>query len=110
MSRYTRYQNLIRQLGKNEVKLSDILADPVTINNPLFPIMANSELSYDELVVLRQYAEAIYSGSTKAAEFIRDGGGEKPTTGIDFNDTTAGIKDMSKDEIEEILANLNNNL
>ena len=51
MSRYTRYQNLIRQLGKNEVKLSDILADPVTINNPLFPIMANSELSYDELVV-----------------------------------------------------------
>ena len=110
MSRYTRYQNLIRQLGKNEVKLSDILADPITLNNPLFPIMANSELSYDELVVLRQYAEAIDNGSTKAAEFIRDGGGEKPTTGIDFNDTTAGIKDMSKDEIEEILANLNNNL
>ena len=62
------------------------------------------------MVVLRQYAEAIVNGSTKAAEFLRDTAGEKPATNIDVTDERqSGIRQMSDDELKALIADLTKN-
>ena len=87
MSRKTRYRELVKLLGENEIKLTTLLDPEESVKNEVInEMMCNSQLSYDELVVLRQYAEAIVNGSTKAAEFLRDTAGEKPATNIDVTD------------------------
>ena len=111
MSRKTRYRELVKLLGENEIKLTTLLDPEESVKNEVInEMMCNSQLSYDELVVLRQYAEAIVNGSTKAAEFIRDTAGEKPATNIDVTDERqSGIRQMSDDELKALIADLTKN-
>ena len=111
MSRKTRYRELVKLLGENEIKLTTLLDPEESVKNEVInEMMCNSRLSYDELVVLRQYAEAIVNGSTKAAEFIRDTAGEKPATNIDVTDERqSGIRQMSDDELKALIADLTKN-
>ena len=108
MSRKTRYRELVKLLGENEIKLTTLLDPEESVKNEVInEMMCNSQLSYDELVVLRQYAEAIVNGSTKAAEFLRDTAGEKPATNIDVTDERqSGIRQMSDDELKALIADL----
>ena len=111
MSRKTRYRELVKLLGENEIKLTTLLDPEESVKNEVInEMMCNSQLSYDELVVLRQYAEAIVNGSTKAAEFLRDTAGEKPATNIDVTDERqSGIRQMSDDELKALIADLTKN-
>ena len=111
MSRKTRYRELVKLLGENEIKLTTLLDPEESVKNEVInELMCNSQLSYDELVVLRQYAEAIVNGSTKAAEFLRDTAGEKPATNIDVTDERqSGIRQMSDDELKALIADLTKN-
>ena len=111
MSRKTRYRELVKLLGENEIKLTTLLDPEESVKNEVInEMMCNSQLSYDELVVLRQYAEAIVNGSTKAAEFIRDTAGEKPATNVDITDERqSGIRQMSDDELKALIADLTKN-
>ena len=111
MSRKTRYRELVKLLGENEIKLTTLLDPEESVKNEVInEMMCNSQLSYDELVVLRQYAEAIVNGSTKAAEFLRDTAGAKPATNIDVTDARqSGIRQMSDDELKALIADLTKN-
>ena len=111
MSRKTRYRELVKLLGENEIKLTTLLDPEESVKNEVInEMICNSQLSYDELVVLRQYAEAIVNGSTKAAEFLRDTAGEKPATNIDVTDERqSGIRQMSDDELKALIADLTKN-
>lgn len=111
MSRYTRYRELVRQLGKSKIELTTLLDPNESVKNQTInDMMCNSMLSYDELVILRQYAEAIVNGSTKAAEFVRDTLGEKPATNVDIKDERqTGIKNMSDEELKALIDDLTKN-
>ena len=111
MSRYTRYRELVRQLGKSKIELTTLLDPNESVKNQTInDMMCNSMLSYDELVILRQYAEAIVNGSTKAAEFVRDTLGEKPATNVDIKDERqTGIRNMSDEELKALIDDLTKN-
>lgn len=61
-------------------------------------IIAPGEVvSFDEALMLAQYFKAL-SGNTKAAQFVRDTGGQKPIDQVELNDLTA-----EQSKLDEIL-------
>ena len=102
-NQHKKWKNVARELSDRHITLGDIV-DPTSKKQYVLMDIANKEnLSLGELTVLRQYAEAIYSGSTKAAEFIRDTMGEKPSTDVSVTSTTSPLEGMSTEDLQSLL-------
>jgi hypothetical protein len=58
---------------------------------------------FNEALALKQFAKAITTGDTKAAEFIVTMQGDKPALQIDSHTTTSTISTLTDDEIRTLL-------
>ena len=100
---HKKWKNIASELSDREITLEDICNPDSPKQLGLLELAKSQKMSLGDLTILRQYSEAIVNGSTKAAEFIRDTMGEKPTTQLDVNTNECGIKNMSEAELREML-------
>lgn len=95
-----RYRQIVKEMGAREITLKDI-AEP-DLNGKFkgfLDMLSTTNTTMDEAVVLQQYAKAIVQADTKAAEFIRDTAGDKPSTQIDLSTEDNGLSQMSYEEL-----------
>ena len=65
-------------------------------------MIKKEKMTMDEVVVLQQYAKAIIQQDTKAAEFIRDSVGEKPSSTVNMNvEEKSALESMTLEELED---------
>jgi len=102
-NQHKKWKNVAKELSDRHITLGDIVDPTSKKQYALMDIASKENLSLGEMTVLRQYAEAIYSGSTKAAEFIRDTMGEKPTNDISVVSTTSPLQDMTTEDLQLLL-------
>ena len=92
-----RFKELINDLGDRHISLQNIVLGEKSIGMQDF--YQQNEVSYKEAVVLAQYAKAIVNQDTKAAEFLRDTAGEKPSTDLNIQDARSPLQDLSTEEL-----------
>lgn len=102
--RRKKYKHIVEELGARGITLSDISDENFNGKSRGFIDMIKKEkMTMDEVVVLQQYAKAIINQDTKAAEFIRDSVGEKPSTVVDMSvGEKSAIEQMSDEELENL--------
>lgn len=97
---HKKWKYITQELSDRHISLSDIANPDSPKQMGLTQMINNDEITLGEMVMLQQYAEAIENRSTKAAEFIRDTMGEKPSTQLDVNDVSeSGISQMSLEDL-----------
>lgn len=99
-----RLRNIAIELGNSKIDLSMIAEG--TKNKEFLDALDSANATYFDAMMMQQMAKAIVDADTKAAEFIRDTAGEKPSMQVDMNDTSKGLSQMSTEEIEQHLAKL----
>lgn len=104
---HKKWKNVVKELSDREISLGDIADENSPAQYTLRAIAQKNHLTLGELVVLRQYAEAIH-GSTKSAEFLRDTMGEKPTNDVNLTTSQSPLASLSDDDLRLILENLKN--
>lgn len=97
-----RLRNIAIELGNSKIDLNMISEG--TKNKEFLDALDSANATYFDAMVMQQMAKAIVDADTKAAEFIRDTAGEKPSMQVDMNDTSKGLSQMSTEEIEQHLA------
>ena len=100
-----RYRRIVQELGARNISLKDLVSsEALTQKEPgILEMMRDTEMTFDELVVLQQYSQAIVNQSTKAAEFLRNTAGDAPSTQLEVNDNRdSGLSQMSLEELEEL--------
>lgn len=103
---HKKWKNIAKELSDRHISLGDIIDPNSKKQYALMDIADQEGLSLGEMTILRQYAEAIYAGSTKAAEFVRDTMGEKPTTDLTVTNTTSPLQEMSTEDLQLLLQHL----
>lgn len=98
------WRTLTQELGDRKLKVSD-LADLGVHSQDIIDLLASDDdyITLSELVVLGQYKEAIVTGNTKAATFLRDTAGYKPATDVTVEQKRDGLAAMSDEELRELL-------
>ena len=100
-ARRKKYKDIIKEMGECNITLEDISKGQKL--GGLSYLLDKSGATLDEYVVLQQYANAIYDRNTKAAEFLRDSAGEKPSTQVEVNGRVeSGLASMSTEELIEL--------
>ena len=102
---HKKWKNVVKELSDREITLGDIADENSPAQYTLRAIAQENHLTLGELVVLRQYAEAIH-GSTKSAEFLRDTMGEKPSNDVNLNTTQSPLASLSDEELHSLLESL----
>lgn len=105
---HKKWKNVVKELSDREITLGDIADENSPAQYTLRAIAQENHLTLGELVVLRQYAEAIH-GSTKSAEFLRDTMGEKPSNDVNLTTTQSPLSSLSDDELHSLLESLKAN-
>lgn len=105
-TRKRRYKHIIQDLGEREIHLNE-LADGTKNSGVLDAVLSNGG-TLDEFVILQQYAKAIVEADTRAAEFLRDTSGQKPTTSVDLATNTGGLQEMTLEELTAFREELEN--
>lgn len=102
--RRKKYKHIVEELGSRGITLNDISDENFNGKSRGFiDMIKNEKMTMDEVVVLQQYAKAIIQQDTKAAEFIRDSVGEKPSTVVDMSvGEKSAIEQMSDEELENL--------
>lgn len=95
--RKRRYKNIIQDLGERMITLEELGEGTKNIG-VLDSVLSNGG-SLDDYVILQQFAKAIIEGDTRAAEFLRDTSGQKPTTGVDLVTNGGGLAEMSTEDL-----------
>ena len=103
---HKRWRDIVSELSEREITLENICDPESNKQLGLLEMARNKNMSLGELTILRQYSEAILNGSTKAAEYLRDTKGEKPSTQLDVTTAESGLKNLSEDELRELLNHL----
>ena len=102
--RRKKYKHIVEEMGARGISLKDISDENFNGKSRGFIDMIKQEkMTMDEVVVLQQYAKAIINQDTKAAEFIRDSVGEKPSTVVDMSvGEKSAIEQMSTEELSQM--------
>ena len=97
-----KYKTIVKELGARGITMKDISQDNFNGKSKGFlDMMGDTGMTFDEVVVLQQYAKAIINQDTKAAEFLRDSVGDKPSTSVNMNvEEKSGLETMSLEELE----------
>lgn len=103
--RRKKYKHIVEELGVRGITLKDIATPDFNGKSRGFIDMLKKEsMTMDEVVVLQQYAKAIIQQDTKAAEFLRDSVGEKPSTVVDMSvKEKSAIEQMSTEELQQMM-------
>lgn len=100
-ARRKKYRDIIKAMGECEITLENISKGEKL--DGLAYLLDKNGATLDEYVILGQYSNAIYDRSTKAAEYLRDTAGEKPSTQVDINGgVETGLSTMSTEELIEL--------
>jgi len=99
---HKKWKDIASELSEREITLAEICDPDSPKQLGLLEMAKSQKMSLGDLTLLRQYSEAIVNGSTKAAEFIRDTMGEKPSTQLQIEEKPSGLKEMSLDELIEL--------
>lgn len=91
-------KTIIEDIGSRDIPISTILDPEDPKYKGLTHILKENDATLDEIMILGQYAKAIHAQDTKAAEFIRDTKGEKPSTQIDLS-SESPLSALSTDEL-----------
>ena len=89
------------ELGTRNITLQDIAQQDFGGKSRGFvDMMDKTGMTMDEVVMLQAYSKAIIDRDIKAAEFIRDTKGEKPSTTVDMSlHDKSPIEQMSDEEL-----------
>lgn len=99
-----KYRQLVKEMGQRNITLKDIALGEK--EKGFLEMIKETELTMDEVMILQQYSKAIVDRDTKAAEFLRDTAGEKPSTQIDLSENDNGLSKMSLEELRAMKENL----
>lgn len=99
-----KYRQLVKEMGQRNITLKDIALGEK--EKGFLEMIKETELTMDEVMILQQYSKAIVDRDTKAAEFLRDTAGEKPSTQIDLSDNDNGLSKMSLEELRAMKESL----
>ena len=99
-ARRKKYAAIVKEMGVRGITLSDIAHDEK--QQGFYDMMKECNMTLDERVVLQQYSKAIIDRDTRAAEFLRDTAGEKPSTQLEVTGDENGLSKMSLDELREL--------
>ena len=100
------------ELGARHITLQDIATKDFNGKSRGFiDMMDKTGMTMDDVVMLQAYSKAIIDRDIKAAEFIRDTKGEKPSTTVDMSvHDKSPIEQMSDEELaaykELLIANV----
>jgi hypothetical protein len=100
------------ELGARHITLQDIATQDFNGKSRGFiDMMDKTGMTMDDVVMLQAYSKAIIDRDIKAAEFIRDTKGEKPSTTVDMSvHDKSPIEQMSDKELaaykELLIANV----
>ena len=73
--RRKKYKEIIKELGQRNITFQDIandISDSPKYKGFLDMLKSTPGFTFDDVVILQQYARAITDGDTKAATFLRD--------------------------------------
>ena len=101
-ARRKKYKAIIEEMGARGITLEDLSNNLNGKDKGFLDMMGKTGMTMDEALVAQQYAKAIIDKDTRAAEFIRDSVGEKPSQQIDVNGEVSGLSAMSLDELLEL--------
>lgn len=99
-----KYRQLVKEMGQRNITLKDIALGEK--EKGFLEMVKETELTMDEVMILQQYSKAIVDRDTKAAEFLRDTAGEKPSTQIELSDDDNGLSRMSLEELRAMKESL----
>lgn len=99
-----KYRQLVKEMGQRNITLKDIALGEK--EKGFLEMIKETQLTMDEVMILQQYSKAIVDRDTKAAEFLRDTAGEKPSTQIDLSDNDNGLSKMSLEELRAMKESL----
>ena len=100
--RRKKYKAIIEEMGARGITLVDLANNLKGKDKGFLDMKTETGMTLDEAVVVQQYAKAIIDKDTRAAEFLRDSVGEKPSQQIDVNGEVSGLSAMSLDELLEL--------
>lgn len=90
------YKKIIEELGARNITIENIAHGEKQAG--FLDLIDETGATLDELAVLQQYSKAIIDRDTRAAEFLRDSVGEKPSQVIDVK-PQSGLSQLSLDEL-----------
>lgn len=96
------WRSVVRELGERSITLADIGKNAKC--RGLAEMLDNKDLTLSDLVVLGQYAKAIEDGDTKAATFLRDTAGYKPSVDVTVEHKHEGLASLSDEQLQLLLA------
>lgn len=96
-----KYREIVKEMGQRNITLTDIASGLGDKEKGFLDMMDKTGMTMDEATILQQYSKAIINQDTKAAEFLRDTAGEKPSTQVDL--TTKDESGISKMSLEELI-------
>lgn len=96
-------KQIAQELGARHITLQDIATQDFNGKSRGFiDMMDQTGMTMDDVVMLQAYSKAIIDRDIKAAEFIRDTKGEKPSTTVDMTvGDKSQIEQMSDEELAE---------
>lgn len=100
--RRKKYKDIIKELGQRNITFADIANDfSESPKYKGFLDMLNNtpNFTFDDVVILQQYARAITDGDTKAATFLRDTAEGSPKQQIDLTSDKTGLSQLSYEEL-----------
>ena len=100
--RRKKYKNIIQDMGVRGITFKDIASGLGAKEKGFAEMVKKNDMTMDEVVVLQQYSKAIIDRDTRAAEFLRDTVGEKPSTQIDMSVEDSGLSKMSLEDLLEL--------
>ena len=102
--RRKRYKQIFQELGARNITLEDIAHNLGDKEKGFLNMMDETGMTMDEVVGLQAYSKAIIDRDIRAAEFIRDTAGDKPSTQIEMSSESNGLSQMTLEELRELKA------
>lgn len=101
-ARRKKYKAIIEEMGARGITLVDLANNLKGKDKGFLDMKKETGMTLDEAVVVQQYAKAIVDKDTRAAEFLRDSVGEKPSQQIDLNGEVSGLSSMPLEDLLEL--------
>lgn len=97
-----KYKEVARRLGNMKFSLAS-LNDSEQLSQ-LMSLVDDGTMDLDDLLVLAQFDKAITKQDTRAAEFIRDTRGEKPSTQLEVTDVKSPLSTLTEEQLHALMA------
>lgn len=96
-----KYKEVARRLGNMKFTLAS-LNDGEQLGR-LMSLVDDGTMDLDDLLMLSQFDKAITKQDTRAAEFIRDTRGEKPSTQLEVTENKSALSSLSEEQLHALM-------